>query len=83
MHFLFRPLLLFLAEKKEEVTGFDILYQVFFACVFTILLWNTEWLEDFFNSDFSYSLRAVGSWGLVLTVMAETFFRRSRGGQRE
>ena len=46
-------------------------------------LWNTEWLEDFFNSDFSYSLRAVGSWGLVLTVMAETFFRRSRGGQRE
>ena len=77
------PLVLFLAEKKEEVTGFDILYQVFFACVFTILLWNTEWLEDFFNSDFSYSLRAVGSWGLVLTVMAETFFRRSRGGQRE
>ena len=77
------PLVLFLAEKKEEVTGFDILYQVFFACVFTILLWNTEWLDDFFNSDFSYSLRAVGSWGLVLTVMAETFFRRSRGGQRE
>ena len=27
------PLVLFLAEKKEEVTGFDILYQVFFACV--------------------------------------------------
>ena len=77
------PLVLFLAEKKEEVTGFDILYQVFFACVFTILLWNSEWLEDFFNSDFSYYLRAVGSWGLVLTVMAETFFRRSRGGQRE
>lgn len=61
-------------RKRSDV--YDTLYQIFFACVFTMLLWNTEWLERFFNSDFSYSIRAVGSWGLVLTVMAETILGR-------
>lgn len=58
--------------------AFDILYQVFFACIFTTLLWNTQWLEGFFNSDFSYSIRAVGSWGLVITVMTETLGARGK-----
>lgn len=52
------------------------LYQMFFACVFTILLWNTEWLEDFFNSDFSYSLRGRGLLGTGATVMAGDIFQK-------
>lgn len=87
------PLVLFLGEEHGGRRSFngigkryssvgdhaiDILYQVFFACIFTTLLWNTKWLEEFFNADFSYSLRAAGSWGVVILVMAETLGTRRK-----
>lgn len=79
------PLVLFLKDGGDAYRSgaglTDILYQVFFACIFTMLLWNTQGLENFFHSDFSYSIRAIGCWGLVLTVMAETLFSRKQRGR--
>lgn len=81
------PLVLFLRDSRSTGRGGTgltaILYQVFFACIFTMLLWNTQGLENFFNSDFSYSIRAIGCWGLVLTVMAETIAGKLFGKERK
>lgn len=86
--YLVLPLLLFIGEGKNERTGatgvciemrksdsgryLNLLYEVFFAWVFTMMLWNLEWSKEVFNSDFPYTIRALGAWGLVITVMVET-----------
>lgn len=72
------PLILYLGEgrTRETRSGLDIWYQILFACVFTLMLWNPQWSQRFFHSEFSYTIRALGAWGLVLTVMADTCIKR-------
>lgn len=67
-----------LGGKEETPPALDCLYSFLFACVFTMMLWNPAWSQRLFHSEFSYTIRALGAWGLVLAVMAETLWRTGR-----
>lgn len=73
------PLVLFIGgwkEERKETPKLLLLYQIWFACIFTMVLWNPSWSMRIFNADFPYTIRALGAWGLILTVMADTVCRR-------
>lgn len=81
--YLVLPLLLYFGDvpgkemkKKQNILGF--LYPFLFACVFTMMLWNPAWSDRLFHSEFSYTLRILGAWGLVLGIMAETLWAAVR-----
>ena len=90
------PLVLFLVQhigknedSSKEETGSKKMrqlgewrYEVLFACVFTMVLWNPSWSQKIFHSEFAYTIRILGAWGLVLNVMADTLievFKKKTG----
>ena len=86
MIYLALPLVLYLSGwgssrvsgDKDGEGGQEKMYPFLFACVFTMMLWNPDWSKQLFHSEFAYTLRALGAWGLVFTVMAETLWERAR-----
>ncbi len=76
------PLVIFLADKKMKKTQelkvlpTDWSYEILFACVFTLVLWNPDWSMKIFHSEFPYTIRILGAWGLVLHVMIDTVYEK-------
>ena len=69
------PLLLFLAEEKAEEKNarrFTAGYEILFGCVFTLVLLNPSWSQTVLNSDFPYTVRILGTWGLVGLTLFDT-----------
>lgn len=81
------PLVIFLTEKETEGTPEKPFfsdtwhYEILFACVFTMVLWNPEWSQKIFHSEFAYTIRILGAWGLVLHVMADTLWERYKSSK--
>jgi len=71
------------AGEYREGAFREAAYQICFACVFTMMLWNPEWSQRIFRSEFSYTIRVLGTWGLVLLVMADTVWERMIGRKKK
>ncbi len=76
------PLVIFLADKEagksseQKVLPTDWSYEILFACVFTLVLWNPDWSMKILHSEFPYTIRILGAWGLVLHVMIDTVYEK-------
>lgn len=69
------PLILYMGGQEDGDGGrplWNILYQLLFACVFTMMLWDPAWSKQIFHSEFAYTLRMMGAWGLVFLVAVDT-----------